>query len=48
MPADRMDEYKRLAEIDTKRYKEDMAVWNAQQMELRKKEHQSAATKLGR
>ena len=40
LPADRMDEYKRLAEIDTKRYKEDMVVWNAQQKELREKEQQ--------
>jgi len=40
LPADRMDEYKRLADIDMKRYKEDMVVWNAQQKELKEKEQQ--------
>lgn len=38
LPADRMDEYKRLAEIDMKRYKEDMVVWNAQQKQQQQQE----------
>jgi len=34
LPADRMEEYKRLAEIDMKRYKEDMVAWNVQKQQV--------------
>jgi hypothetical protein len=40
LPADRMDEYKRLAEIDMRRYKEDMVVWNAQQKQQKQQQQE--------